>query len=161
MQGGVIPPVLRGFDAESKFFPETVYVDKAKALLAEAGVTKRQSSSRRRLYNVPNAVASIQVVQQDWEAAGFEPEIETMDLASFAQVILSKVFVRRGLVRVQRHELGAGQGVQPARSVHRRQLHQLRELRRPGLRSTAGRLRGAEQDVDKQNCAAAGRPTSC
>ena len=90
-QGGVIPPTLRGFDPEYKLFPETADIEKAKALLAEAGLTEPVQFTID-VYNVPNAVSSIQVIQQDWAAAGFEPKIQTHDLASFAGIILSKTF---------------------------------------------------------------------
>ncbi len=90
-QGGVIPPTLRGFDPEYKPFPETADLEKAKSLLAEAGVTGPIPFTVD-VYNVPNAVASIQVIQQDWAAAGFEPTIQTHDLASFAKILLSKKF---------------------------------------------------------------------
>ena len=90
-QGGVIPPTLRGFDPEYQPFPATADLAKAKALLAEAGVTGPIPFTVD-VYNVPNAVASIQVIQQDWAAAGFEPTIQTHDLASFAKILLSKKF---------------------------------------------------------------------
>ena len=44
------------------------------------------------LYNVSNPVNAMQVIQQDWKAAGFEADIQPMDLASFAKVLLSKTF---------------------------------------------------------------------
>lgn len=90
-QGGVIPPTLRGFDPELKIFPATADLAKAKSLLAEAGITDPIPFTVD-VYNVPNAVASMQVIQQDWAAAGFAPTIQTHDLASFAKILLSKTF---------------------------------------------------------------------
>jgi len=89
--GGVIPPTLSGFDAALTAFPATADVAKAKSLLAEAGYTDPVPFTID-VYNVQNAVAAIQVMQQDWTAAGFAPTIQTHDLASFAKILLSKTF---------------------------------------------------------------------
>ncbi len=89
--GGVIPPTLSGYDPALKIFPETADVAKAKSLLAEAGLTAPVAFTID-VYNVQNAVAAIQVMQQDWVAAGFAPTIQTHDLASFAKILLSKTF---------------------------------------------------------------------
>lgn len=90
-RGGVIPPSLSGFDASLQIFPEKADVAKAKSLLAEAGLTAPVAFTID-VYNVQNAVAAIQVMQQDWVAAGFAPTIQTHDLASFAKILLSKTF---------------------------------------------------------------------
>jgi peptide/nickel transport system substrate-binding protein len=89
--GGVVPPTLSGFDPALTVFPPTADVAKAKALLAEAGHTDPVAFTID-VYNVQNAVAAIQVMQQDWTAAGFAPTIQTHDLASFAKILLSKTF---------------------------------------------------------------------
>jgi peptide/nickel transport system substrate-binding protein len=90
-QGGVIPPVLRGFNPDNKFWPVKADIAKSKQLLADAGVTGPVKFTVA-LYNVSNAVNAMQVIQQDWKAAGFEADIQPMDLASFAKVLLSKTF---------------------------------------------------------------------
>jgi peptide/nickel transport system substrate-binding protein len=90
-QGGVIPPELRGFDSKNTYFPPTADVAKAKALLAEAGVSTPVKFTVA-LYNVSEPVAALQVIQQDWAKAGFEANLVTMDLASFASVLISHKF---------------------------------------------------------------------
>jgi ABC-type transport system substrate-binding protein len=60
-------------------------------LLAEAGFTEPVAFTID-VYNTTNPVAAIQVMQQDWTAAGFAPTIQTHDLASFAKILLSKTF---------------------------------------------------------------------
>lgn len=91
LRSGVIPPTLRGYDETNDFYPETADVDKAKALLAEAGVTTPVKFTAA-VYNVPESAAAMQVIQQDWAAAGFEMEIQTLDLASWVQILISKDF---------------------------------------------------------------------
>jgi peptide/nickel transport system substrate-binding protein len=90
-QGGAVPPGLRGYDSSNPYFPAKANLAKAKALLAEAGVTTPVKFTAA-VYNTAESVAAMQVIQQDWKAAGFDMEIQSLDLASFAKILVSKKF---------------------------------------------------------------------
>jgi peptide/nickel transport system substrate-binding protein len=90
-RGGAVPPNLRGYDAANPYYPEKADLAKAKSLLAAAGVTTPVRFTAN-VYNVAESVAAMQVIQQDWAAAGFEVTIQTLDLASWAKILVSKKF---------------------------------------------------------------------
>ena len=89
-QGGAVPPTLRGYDSANPYFPATADLDKAKSLLAAAGKTNVKFTAA--VYNTAESVAAMQVIQQDWAKAGLEMTIQTLDLASFAKILVSKKF---------------------------------------------------------------------
>jgi peptide/nickel transport system substrate-binding protein len=89
-QGGVIPPVMRGFDPTNTYFPATPNLAKAKALLAAAGVKNVEFTAA--VYAVPDAIAAFEVIQQDIKAAGFIANVETQPLAAFAATLTSHKF---------------------------------------------------------------------
>lgn len=90
-RGGAVPPNLRGYDSSNPFWGVKADPAKAKSLLAEAGVTTPVKFTAN-VYNVAESVAAMQVIQQDWAAAGFEVNLVILDLASWAKILVSKSF---------------------------------------------------------------------
>jgi peptide/nickel transport system substrate-binding protein len=89
-QSGALAPDMRGFDPNDKFYPATADPAKARALLKEAGLSS--VSFKVAVYNTAESVNAMQVIQQNWAAAGLHAELETMDLASFGGLLTSKKF---------------------------------------------------------------------
>jgi peptide/nickel transport system substrate-binding protein len=89
-QGGVIPPVLSGFDSKNLYYPAKANITKAKALLKAAGKKKVEFTAT--VYAVPNAINAMTVIQQDIAKAGFICHIEVLPLAQWAGVLTSHKF---------------------------------------------------------------------
>jgi peptide/nickel transport system substrate-binding protein len=91
---GVLPSMIRGFDPNFHFFPAKADSAKAKQLLADAGYGPggKTPEFTLSLYNVPSPVAAFQVIQQDWQNAGFKVNIELLDLSGWVVKFLAKSF---------------------------------------------------------------------
>lgn len=90
-QSGALAPVMRGYDPTDLYYPATADPNKAKSLLAEAGVSlpvKFQVA----VYNTAESINAMQVIQQEWAAVGLQADLQIMDLASFGGLLVSKKF---------------------------------------------------------------------
>jgi peptide/nickel transport system substrate-binding protein len=89
--GGVLPPVMLGFNPKNNYFPAKPNLKKAKALLEAAGV-KHVEFTAYTYAGSPNPLNAMAVIQQDIAKAGFIANIVAQPLAEFATTLTSHKF---------------------------------------------------------------------
>ena len=89
--GGVLPPVMLGYNPKNNYFPAKQNLKKAKALLEAAGV-KHVEFTAATYAGSPNPLNAMTVIQQDIKKAGFIVNIEAQPLAEFATTLTSHKF---------------------------------------------------------------------